>query len=194
MLDDTDYVKQVFRSIKGNFYQAINHVEMRTEVDQELELSPNRPKRGVNSSFGRYRSNMDSNELHFVAQTLEQQVSGSGRVDNDTRHKIFGVDTLILGAGVLANRHSIKTIQRNIKKIHEDNKRQDRQINTLAKLFNKLLFRVRQHDNFLHKLDARVIKIEHDLLNLLELNHYNSYTTYTLRDANYVYLLRYLFF
>ena len=132
MLDDIDYVKQVFRSIKGNFYQAINHVEMRTEVDQELELGLNRQKRGVKSSFGRYRSNRDSDELHFVAQTLEQQVNESGRVDNDTRHKRFGVDTLILGAGILANRHSIKTIQRNIKKIHEDNKIQDRQIDTLA--------------------------------------------------------------
>ena len=186
MLEDTDYVKQVFRSIKGNFYQAINHVGMRTDVDQELELGPNRQKRDVNPSFRKCRSNMDSSELHFVAQTLEQQVNGSDKFDNNTRHRRFGVDTLILGGGILANRHSIKTIQRNIKKIHEDNKRQDRQINTLAKLFNKLLFRVRQHDTFLHKLDARVIKIEHDLLNLLELNHYNSYTTYTLRDANYV--------
>ena len=129
---------------------------------------------------------MDSKELQFVAQTLEQHEGGSGRSDNDTRHKRFGVDTLILGGGILANRHSIKTIQRNIKKIHEDNKRQDRQINTLAILFNKLLFRVRQYDTFLHKLDARVIKIEHDMLGLLELYHYNSYTTYTLRDANYV--------
>ena len=186
MLDDTEYVKQIFKSIKGSFYQAINHVETTTEADQELKPGPYRQERSADSTFGKYRSNMDSNELQFVAQALELQVNKWGKAGNDTRHKRFGVDTLILGTGVLANRNSIKTIQKNIKKIHEDNKRQDRQINTLAKLFNKLLFRVRQHDNFLHKLDARVIKIEHDLLNLLELSHYNSYTTYTLRDANYV--------
>ena len=117
MLDDTEYVKQVFKSIKGSFYQAINHVETRTEVDQELKPGPNRQKRSADSTFGKCRSNMDSYKLQFVAQTLEQQVNGLGKADNDTRHKMFGVDTLILGAGVFANRHSIKTIQRNIKNI-----------------------------------------------------------------------------
>ena len=119
---------------------------------------------------------MTGKELQFVAQTLEQQANEPNQSDNTTRHKQFGIDTFILGGGKLANRRSIKTIQRNIKRIHEDNKRQDRQINTLARLFNKLLFRVRQHDTFLNQLDARAIKIEHDLLGLLELNHYNSYT------------------
>ena len=186
MIEDTEYVKQVFGSIKNSFYQAINHVEARTETDQKLELGPDRKKRETNLVLKNCRSNIDSTELQFVAQTLEQQRNESSQSDNNTRHKRFGVDTFILGGGILANRHFIKTIQKNIKIIHEDNKRQDRQINTLAKLFNKLLFRVRHHDTFLHKLDARVIKIEHDLLGLLELNHYNSYTTYTLRDANYV--------
>ena len=184
MLEDVRYVKQVFLSIKGDFFDAINHVAVRTETDKYPEDGPNRKKRQTKPVTKDYRSTMTSKELQFVAETLEGWVNTTN--SSTSREKRFGVDTLILGGGILANRHSIKTIQKNIKQIHEDNKRQDRQIKSLAKFVDKLFFRIRQHDTFLEKLDARVIKIEYDLLGLLELNHYNSYTTYTLRDANYI--------
>ena len=184
MLEDVRYVKQVFLSIKSDFFDAINHVAVRTETDKYPEDGPDRKKRQTEPVTKDYRSTMTTKELKFVAETLEGWV----KKNNSTtpRNKRFGVDTLILGGGILANRHSIKTIQKNIKQIHEDNKRQDRQIKSLAKFVDKLFFRIRQHDTFLERLDARVIKIEYDLLGLLELHHYNSYTTYTLRDANYI--------
>ena len=42
MLEDVRYVKQVFLSIKGDFFDAINHVAVRTETDKYPEDGPNR--------------------------------------------------------------------------------------------------------------------------------------------------------
>ena len=140
MLEDVRYVKQVFLSIKGDFFDAINHIAVQTETDKYPEESPDRKKRQTKPVTKDYRSTMTSKELKFVAETLEGWVNTTN--SSTSREKRFGVDTLILGGGILANRHSIKTIQKNIKQIHEDNKRQDRQIKSLAKFVDKLFFMI----------------------------------------------------
>ena len=110
MLEDVRYVKQVFLSIKGDFFDAINHIAVRTETDKYPEDGPDRKKRQTKPVTKDYRSTMTSKELKFVAKTLEGWVKRNN--STTTRNKRFGVDTLILGGGILAHRHSIKTIQK----------------------------------------------------------------------------------
>ena len=190
MIEDTQYIKVVFQKLKENVYLAINHVSNRTDHNQKQHSTRVEREAEINQE-SEYVTDMTQKEIKFVGNQLEDLVktmTNNQTVSSESisRTKRLGIDTLILGGGILANRASIRTIQKNIKKIHEENKRQDRNIGLLSKFLGILHKRIKLHESFLHKLDVRMIRLEHDLIGLLHLSQYNSFTTYTLRDANYI--------
>ena len=90
-----------------------------------------------------------------------------------------------LGYGVYSNVEDIKVIKKNIKVLQDENKRQDRNINILARYLGLTINRVRLHDAMLEKLGTRLVRLEYNLMGHLQIDHYKSFTDMILRDATF---------
>ena len=78
-----------------------------------------------------------------------------------------------------------KLLKKNIKVLQNENKRQDRNINTLARYLRRTIYRVKLHDRMLLGLTIRLIRLEYNLMGHMHLANYNDFTTMILRDAGF---------
>ena len=69
--------------------------------------------------------------------------------------------------------------------MQNENKRQDRNINTLARYLRRTIYRVKLHDQMLLGLTIRLIRLEYNLMGHMHLANYNDFTTMILRDAGF---------
>ena len=90
-----------------------------------------------------------------------------------------------LGYRVYSNAEDIKTIKKNIKVLQNENKRQDRNINTLARYLRRTIYRVKLHDQMLLGLTIKLIRLKYNLMGHMHLANYNDFTTMILRDAGF---------
>ena len=171
MLSEVEYLQKVYNQVKTTFYQAINHVGNRSENNKEKDPGVTKP----------YNTPMSVRE----ARHLQKQLDTLG--GRKTRVKRFFdlLATGILGYGVYTNRKDIETIKKNIQILKEDNARQDRNINLLARHLRKTISRVRQHDVMLRSLSVRLIRLQYNLMGQMQITNYNIFSTMILRDASY---------
>ena len=128
LLKETRHVKEVFDTLKGSFYEAINHQE--EKIEDELE------SRKMTRSLVKYEG-MNKEEASHLDETLtvlemfrEDETQG-----NQTRNKRFFAElgSILAGVGAYANYRNIQKIKENINILQEENKRQDKAIGMLSK-------------------------------------------------------------
>ena len=180
LLKETRHVKEVFDTLKGSFYEAINHQEENLEKDFE--------DRRMTRSLVRYEG-MNREEASYLDETLtvlemfrENETQG-----NQKRKKRFFAElgTFLAGVGTYVNYRNIQTIKENIEILHEENKRQDRAIGMLSRFLKIVDTRVRIHTKMLNSLNVALTQLQYKLMGTIYLSQYKSFTTYVLRDAGY---------
>ena len=124
---------------------------------------------------------MTRNEAHYLKDEIATM---AGRRDRKKRLVEWGA-MVALGYGVYSNAEDIKAIEKNIKVLQNENKRQDRNINTLARYLRRTIYRVKLHDQMLLGLTIRLIRLEYNLMGHMHLANYNDFTTMILRDAGF---------
>ena len=168
MVEEVKYLKEVFEHVKETFFQAINHVSSRSgEADPTNDTT--------------HASHMTRSEAHYLKDEIATM---AGRRDRKKRFVEWGA-MVALGYGVYSNAEDIKTIKKNIKVLQNENKRQDRNINTLARYLRRTIYRVKLHDRMLLGLTIRLIRLEYNLMGHMHLANYNDFTTMILRDAGF---------
>ena len=179
LLKETRHVKEVYDTLKGSFYEAINHQEEKLDQGEDRKMT---------RSLVRYEG-MNKEEASYLDETLtvlemfrEDETQG-----NQTRKKRFFAElgTFLSGVGVYANHRNIQKIKENIKILHEENKRQDRAIGMLSKFLKIVDARVRIHTKMLNSLNVALTQLQYRLMGTIYLSQYKSFTTYVLRDAGY---------
>ena len=127
LLKETRHVKEVFDTLKGSFYEAINHQE--EKLEKELE------DRKMTRSLVRYEG-MDREEASYLDETLTalEMFRKDETQGNQTRKKRFFAElgTFLAGVGAIVNYRNIQKIKENLKILHEENERQDRAIGMLS--------------------------------------------------------------
>ena len=175
-------MKEVFDTLKGSFYEAINHQEEEPE-EEEMEY------RKITRSLVRYED-MNREEASYLDETLTvlEMFREDENQSNQTRKKRFFADleTFLAGIGAYANYRNIQKIKENIKILHEENKRQDRAIAMLSKFLKIVDARVRIHTKMLNSFNVALTQLQYRLMGTIYLSQYKSFTTYVLRDAGYV--------
>ena len=178
LLKETRHVKEVFDTLKGSFYEAINY--------QEEKLEKNLEGRRMTRSLVRYEG-MNRKEASYLDETLtvlemfrENETQG-----NQTRKKRFFAElgTFLAGIGTYVNYRNIQKIKEHI--LHEENKRQDRAIGMLSRFLKIVDTRVRIHTKMLNSLNVALTQLQYKLMGTIYLSQYKSFTTYVLRDAGY---------
>ena len=168
MVEEVKYLKEVFEHVKETFFQAINHVSSQSgETDS------------INNTF--HTNHMTRNEALYLKDEIATMAR---RRDGKKRFVEWGA-MIALGYGVYPNAEDIKTIKKNIKVLQNENKRQDRNINTLARYLRRTIYRVKLHDQMLLGLTIRLIRLEYNLMGHMHLANYNDFTTMILRDAGF---------
>ena len=128
LLKETRHVKEIFDTLKGSFYEAINHHEEKPKEEQD--------DKRVTRSLVRYEG-MDREEANYLDKTLAdlEVFKENEAKSNQTREKRFFTElgTFLTGVGVYANYRNIQKIKENIKILHEENRNQDRAISMLSK-------------------------------------------------------------
>ena len=168
MVEEVKYLKEVFEHVKETFFQAINHVSSHSG---ETDLT--------NNTF--HTNHMTRNEARYLKDEIATMAS---RRDRKKRFVEWGA-MIALGYGVYSNAEDIKTIKENIKVLQNENKRQDRNINTLARYLRRIIYRVKLHDQMLLGLTIRLIRLKYNLMGHMHLANYNDFTTMILRDAGF---------
>ena len=180
LLKETRHIKEVFDTLKGSFYEAINHQE--EKLEKELE------DRKMTRSLVRYEG-MNREEASYFDETLtvlemfrEDETQG-----NQTRKKRFFAElgTFLAGVGAYVNYRNIQKIKENIIILHEENKRRDRAIGMLSRFLKIVDTRVRIHTKMLNNLNVALTQLQYKLMRTIYLSQYKSFTTYVLRDAGY---------
>ena len=152
MVKEVKYLKEVFEHVKETFFQAINHVSSRSgETDLTNDTT--------------HTNHMTRNEAHYLKDEITTM---AGRRDRKKRLVEWGA-MVALGYGVYSNAEDIKTIKKNIKVLQNENKRQDRNINTLARYLRRTIYRVKLHDRMLLGLTIRLIRLEYNLMGHMHL-------------------------
>ena len=166
MLEEVKYVYQVFKQVRDTFLSAINHVRNNSTNEQDPTL--NQPRQ------------IDKRDIMQIEEGMSEMLGKS-------RTKRFLEWGAIAGLsyGVYSNAEDIKVIKKNIKVLQDENKRQDRNINTLAKYLGLTITRVKLHDAMLEKLGTRLIRLKYSLMGHLQIDHYKSFTDMILRDATF---------
>ena len=168
MVEEVKYVKEVFEHVKETFFQAINHVSSHSG---EADLTNDTP----------HSNHMTRTEAHYLKDEIATM---AGRRDRKKRLVEWGA-MVALGYGVYSNAEDIKTIEKKFKVLQNENKRQDRNINTLARYLRRTIYRVKLHDQMLLGLNIRLIRLEYNLMGHMHLANYNDFTTMILRDAGF---------
>ena len=110
--------------------------------------------------------------------------------------KRVGIFTWIFGWGVYSNARNIAKIKDNLHMLHQQNQRQDKQIQQLAKYLNLTMHQVDKHSEMLYELDTKMLIInktlqqiiytldimqyESNLLHYFQNRIYRVYTSYML--------------
>ena len=97
-----------------------------------------------------------------------------------------GVVEFFTGGLAIHNHIQIKSIKKNINKLYEQNKLQDRQIKDLTHYLNLTATRVQLHDKMLYDLEVRLNWIEHVMAKLHEIVRYQAKTNSLFLDAQVV--------
>ena len=159
LLKETRHVKEVFDTLKGSFYEAINHQEEKLEKDLE--------GRSMTRSLVRYEG-MNREEASYLDETLtvlemfrENETQG-----NQTRKKRFFAElgTFLAGVGTYVNYRNIQKIKENIGILHEENKGQDRAIGMLSRFLKIVDTRVRIHIKMLNSLNVALTQLQYKLM------------------------------
>ena len=180
LLKETRHVKEVFDTLKGSFYEAINHQEENRE--RELE------DRKMTRSLVKYE-NMNKEEASYLDETLSvlEMFREDETQSNQTRKRRFFAElgTFLAEVGAYANYRNIQKIKENIQIFPEENKRQDRAIDMLSKFLKIVDTRVRIHTKMLNSLNVALTQLQYKMMGAIYLSQYKSFTTYVLRDAGY---------
>ena len=180
LLKETRHVKEIFGTLKGSFYEAINHHEEKLEEEQD--------DRKMTRSIVRYEG-MNREEANYLDETLTAlEVFGEDEAQsNQTREKRFFAElgTFLAGVVVYANYRNIQKIKENIKILHEENRSQDKAISMLSKFLKIVDTRVRIHTKMLNSLSVALTQLQYKLMGTIYLSQYKSFTMYILRDAGY---------
>ena len=119
LLKETRHVKEVFDTLKGSFYEAINHQEEESEKEME--------DKKMTRSLVRYEG-MNREEANHLDETLTvlEMLRENDTHSNQTRKRMFFAElgTFLSGVGVYVNYRNIQKIKENIKILHEENRRQ----------------------------------------------------------------------
>ena len=97
-----------------------------------------------------------------------------------------GVVEFFTGGLAIYNHVQIKSIKKNINKLYEQNKLQERQIKDLTHYLNLTATRVQLHDKMLYDLEVRLSWIEHVMAKLHEIVRYQAKTNSLFLDAQVV--------
>ena len=97
-----------------------------------------------------------------------------------------GVVEFFTGGLAIHNHIQIKSIKKNINKLYEQNKLQERQIKDLTHYLNLTATRVQLHDKMLYDLEVRLSWIEHVMAKLHEIVRYQAKTNSLFLDAQVV--------
>ena len=111
-------------------------------------------------------------------------------INNGTKtrriRKRRGIVEFFTGGLAIHNHIQIKSIKKNINKLYEQNKLQDRQIKDLTHYLNLTATRVQLHDKMLYDLEVRLNWIEHVVAKLHEIVRYQAKTNSLFLDAQVV--------
>ena len=175
LLKETRHVKEIFDTLKGSFYEAINHHEEKPEEEKD--------DKRMTRSIVRYEG-MNKEEANYLDETLTalEVFRENEAQSNQAREKRFFAElgTFLTGVGVYANYRNIQKIKENIKILHEENKNQDRAISMLSKFLKIVDTRVRIHTKMLNSLSVALTQLQYKLMGTIYLSQYKSFTTYVL--------------
>ena len=159
------YIRQDFMRTKNHFYKAIDHVQDKTVVGNETK----REKRSLEKDqlILQAYDQIDTNDEKLAFEILEKL----GKIDletgkRQTRHKIFGLMSWIMGWGILSNARNIKTIKKNIRTLYLQNVLQEKQIQDLAHYLNLTATHVQLQGKMLNEIQTRLENIDFQLVNL----------------------------
>ena len=154
LLKETRHVKEVFDTLKGSFYEAINHHE--EKLEKELD------DRKMTRSVVRYEG-MNREEASYLDETLtvlemfrEDKAQG-----NQTRKKRFFAElgTFLAGIRAYENYRNIQKIKENIKILYEEKRRQDEAIGMLSRFLKIVDTIVRIHTKMLNSLNVALTTV-----------------------------------
>ena len=97
-----------------------------------------------------------------------------------------GIVEFFTGGLAIHNHIQIKSIKKNINKLYEQNKLQEKQIKDLTHYLNLTATRVQLHDKMLYDLEVRLNWIEHVMAKLHEIVRYQAKTNSLFLDAQVV--------
>ena len=161
LLKETRHVKEVFDTLKGSFYEAINHQEEKLEDGQE--------NKRMTRSILKYEG-MNTEEAKYLDETLTllEMFRDDETVDNRTRQRRFVAElrAFLAGVGAYTNYKNIQKIKKNINILHEENKRQDEAIGMLARFLKIVDTRVRSriHTRMLNNINVALTQLQYRLM------------------------------
>ena len=172
LLKETRYVKEVFDTLKGSFYEAINHHE--EKLERELG------NKKVTRSVVKYKG-MNKEEVSYIdeALTVLEMFREDETQGNQTRKSRFiaEIGTFLAGLGAYANNKNIQKIKENINILHEENKRQDEAIGMPTRFLKIVDTRVRIHTKILNNINVALTQLQYRLMGSIYLSQYQSFTT-----------------
>ena len=178
LLKETRHVKEVFDTLKDSFYEAINHEEEKSEEEQE--------DKKMTSSVITY-NDMNLEETSYLDESLTvlEMFREDETMGNQTRKRRFVAElgAFLASVGAYANYKNIQKIKENIKVLHEENRKQDEAIGMLARFLKIVDTRVRIPTRMLNNINVALTQLRYRLMGSIYLSQYQSFTTYTLRDA-----------
>ena len=158
LLKETRHVKEVFDTLKGSFYEAIN----RQEEEPEKQMEDKKMTR----SLVRYEG-MNREEAYHLDETLTvlEMFRENDTHSNQTRKRRFFAElgTFLSGVGVYVNYRNIQKIKENIKILNEENRRQDKAIGMLSRFLRIVDTRVRIHTKMLNSLNVAFTQLQYRL-------------------------------
>ena len=181
-----EYIRRTYNEIKDEFVSVIDHLETESEEKNPRKRRENNEK--VQEELKIAYSRVSKEELELL-DTLLKQVEEKYPDLNDKvlkRHKRFGVMSWIMGWGVYSNWKQIKSIKKNIKKLHEQNLLQEQQIQDLAHYLNLTATRVRLHDRMLYDIQARLNRIDHSIGALNDIVTFNWLSNNMILDPHII--------
>lgn len=154
---ELENIVATYVKIKTKFLNTVQHLQ--NHPNNLNRDSIRRNKRSAIDDDYVYLTREEYQVYNAVATALEIVLPPG----NHTRVKRFGLDTIVLGAGIYANRHDIEKLRKNLHILQDQNVLQDKQIKTLASHLDKTILQVNKHSGILKDLNKRILLAEKSL-------------------------------
>ena len=182
ILNVTKYVNENYLRVKEKFLRAIDYVKNINVGESPTTDSTSRHKRNSQNLFD---VRMTPEETKYLTQLLTELAAWDPMRNNTHRDKRFIPLFASIGAaiGSIVNAGHIKKIKENIAILQDATILQDQQIRELARYADLTAACVRLHDTQIYQLQYRLLIVEDDIREMIDVTNFQVYTSYHVNIA-----------